>query len=159
MAIDTARRRRSAVHHGLPFLRTLPFPDTQVSVEDRYLVAGFYVGIIPTVPEQLDQLPNRSAESDTGTYQYDLSVFFSGANSYSIAPALEVGWSFDTNTGILEIDTDADGTFGPYTVTATNAAGNTDGNAFTVSVATSNIRLSTQGPMARIKMGLRYGRF
>lgn len=88
------------------------------------------------------QIPNQSAAFNSGTYQYDLSTYFSGATSYSIDPAVEAGWSFDTNTGILEIDTDAEGAFGAYTVTATNIRGNTDSNAFTISVLQSSDAIS-----------------
>jgi hypothetical protein len=88
-------------------------------------------------PILLDQIPNLSAGFDTGTHQFDLSDYFSGATSYAIDPAVETGWTFNTSTGALEIDTDDEGTFGPYTITATNDEGNTDGNAFTVKVAVS----------------------
>jgi hypothetical protein len=75
---------------------------------------------------------------DTGSHEYDLSPYFIGADTYAIAPALESGWSFDTNTGVLVIDTDAIGQFGPYTVTASNAFGDTPSNAFDVEVAVKN---------------------
>lgn len=90
-----------------------------------------------TTPILLDQIPNVSAGSATGTHAYDLAQYFVGATSYAIAPALETGWSFDTGTGLFTIDTDANGTFGPYTVTATNASGDTASNPFTVKVAVS----------------------
>lgn len=75
---------------------------------------------------------------NTGEFTYDLSPYFIGADSYSISPAVETGWSFDTNTGVLVIDTDAIGNFGPYTVTATNAFGTADSNAFDVEIAVKN---------------------
>lgn len=75
---------------------------------------------------------------NTGTWTYDLSPYFLDADSYSISPALESGWSFDTNTGVLIIDTDAIGLFGPFTVTATNANGSTPSNAFDVEIAVKN---------------------
>jgi hypothetical protein len=75
-----------------------------------------------------------SETEGTGTHQYDLSGYFTGADSYSIAPALEAGWSFNTLTAVLEIDTDAVGIFGPFVVTATNASGTDDSNGFTVTV-------------------------
>jgi hypothetical protein len=86
-------------------------------------------------PVLLGQIPNLSALFDSGTHQYDLSVYFSDATTYAIDPAVETGWSFDTNTGVLEIDTDDEDTFGPFVVTATNANGGTDSNAFTVRVS------------------------
>lgn len=72
---------------------------------------------------------------DTGNYTYELGSYFIGADSYAIAPAVESGWTFNTSTGQLVIDTDAMGAFGPYTVTASNAFGDTPSNAFDVEVA------------------------
>jgi hypothetical protein len=86
-------------------------------------------------PILLGQIPNLSAGFDTGTHQYELGAYFSGATSYAIDPPVETGWTFNTTTGQLEIDTDAEATFGPYVVTATNANGDTDSNAFTVRVS------------------------
>lgn len=106
--------------------------------EIRQVVARGYFASALT-PIQVEQLPNIAAGAATGAHAYDLSVYFTGETSFSIAPAVEVGWSFDVNTGILTIDTDANGTFGPYTVTATNGAGNTDSNTFTVKVAESTV--------------------
>lgn len=80
-------------------------------------------------------IPDIFERKDTGSHQYDLSPYFIGADTYAIAPAVETGWSFDTNTGVLTIDTDALGLFGPYTVTASNAFGDTPSNAFDVEVA------------------------
>jgi hypothetical protein len=88
----------------------------------------------PQVPVLLGSIPNLSAAYDSGTHQYDLSVYFNGATSYAIDPAVEAGWSFNTGTGVLTIDTDAESTFGPYTVTATNDNGDRESNEFTVSV-------------------------
>lgn len=92
-------------------------------------------GPAPQPPTLLGQIPNLSAVFDSGTHQYDLSDYFANADTYAIDPAVETGWSFDTNTGILEIDTDDEDTFGPFTVTATNANGDTESNAFTVRVS------------------------
>ena len=119
---------------------TLSFPDGSVDTEDRYALLGLYSGNIGAAPEFIGPIGNISAVSASGAHEYDLAFYFSGATSYAIAPALETGWSFDTNTGLFTIDTDADGTFGPYTVTATNASGNTDSNTFTVKVAVGTVR-------------------
>jgi hypothetical protein len=86
-------------------------------------------------PVLVGQLPNISAAFNSSTHQYDLGFYFSGATSYAISPAIEPGWSFNTSSGLLTIDTDDANTFGPYTVTATNANGSTPGNAFTVKVS------------------------
>jgi hypothetical protein len=138
MSLDTALRRGSAVHVGMPWRTFLPFPDGTIATEDRYAVAGYYSGLTATVPVLMEQIANIAVGFDTGTHQYNLSLAFTGATSYAIAPAVETGWSFDVNTGVLEIDTDDAGTFGTYVVTASNAAGDTDSNAFTVSVLVSS---------------------
>ena len=102
--------------------------------EIRQVVArGFFSSAL--TPIQVEQLPNIAAVAATGAHAYDLSDYFTGETSFSIAPAVEAGWTFNTSTGVLTIDTDANGTFGPYTVTATNAEGDTAGNAFTVKVS------------------------
>lgn len=96
--------------------------------------------ITPSVagsPIQLNAIPSTADLFNTGTHAYDLSLYFSGATSYSISPAVEPGWTFVTGTGVLTIDTDANGIFGPYTVTATNPVGSKASNIFTVTVATS----------------------
>lgn len=67
--------------------------------------------------------------------QFELALVFSGAGmSYSISPAVEAEASFNTSTGVLTWNPLNAGTFGPYTVTATNANGSTDSDAFTVTV-------------------------
>lgn len=83
-------------------------------------------------------IQNIFQRQNTGTFSYSLGSYFAGADSYAIDPAVETGWTFDTNTGVLVIDTDAIGNFGPFTVTATNASGDTDSNAFYVEVAVAN---------------------
>jgi hypothetical protein len=65
---------------------------------------------------------------------YDLGDYFTGATSYSIAPAIEPDWFFNTSTGVLSITTYTADLFGPFTVTATNDTGSTDSNAFNVNV-------------------------
>jgi hypothetical protein len=103
-------------------------------------IARMHFGQLAALPVALGALPNISAGYNTGTHQYELGDYFSGATSYAIAPAVEAGWTFNTGTGQLEIDTDAEATFGPYTITASNANGDTDSNAFSVKVGTSTIR-------------------
>lgn len=102
----------------------------------QVVLRGFFDSAV--APVLVDQVPNISAGFDTGTHDYDLSIYATGETSYAIAPALEVGWGFDTGTGVLTIDTDDEGTFGPYTVTYTNTAGNTDSNTFTVKVSAAS---------------------
>lgn len=95
-----------------------------VGMSGGAIAAPIFAGTIPNILKALN----------SGTYQFDLSTYFTGATSYSIAPVVEAGWSFDTNTAVLVIDTDAAGTFGPYVVTGTNASGTSDSNGFTVRV-------------------------
>jgi hypothetical protein len=139
MALDTAHRRLSAVNAFCPWRGQLPIPDGSVDVEDRYALGLAYGGIVSATPEFHGPLGNISAGFDTGSHEYDLSVYFSGATSYAIDPAIETGWAFDTGSALLTIDTDDEATFGPYTVTATNASGDTDSNAFTVKVSVSGV--------------------
>lgn len=134
MALDNRNRRASAITPSLPWRGMWPLPDGTLASEERYLMGGMYAGLIATPPVVLDVIGNISAKSNTGTFQYDFSDRFSGETSYSISPALEIGWSFNTSLGVLTIDTDADGTFGPYTVTASNGAGSVASNGFTVKV-------------------------
>ena len=66
---------------------------------------------------------------------FELGAIFTGAGiTYSIAPAVEAEASFNTSTGVLTWNPLNDGTFGPYTVTATNTSGATDSDAFEVVV-------------------------
>lgn len=106
--------------------------------EIRQIVArGYFASSV--VPIQVEQLPNLAAGSATGSHAYDLSGYFTGETSFSIDPAVEIGWTFNTATGVLTFDTDADGTFGPYTVTAINGTGSTPGNTFTVKVSAATV--------------------
>jgi hypothetical protein len=85
-------------------------------------------------PFALGSIPNQRERQNSGTHELNVSAYFANADTYAIAPAVETGWSFNTNTGVLTFDTDALGTFGSYIVTATNANGDTPSNAFTVQV-------------------------
>jgi len=96
---------------------------------------GSFAGKVAAPPVFSGTIANISEDFDTGTYQYDISTYFTGATSYSIAPSVEAGWSFNTSTGVLTIDTDDQNTFGSYVVTGTNAGGDTDSNAFFVTVS------------------------
>lgn len=88
-------------------------------------------------------IPNLSYNFDSGTHATDLSLYFTGATSYSISPSLESGWSFTSS--VLTVDTDDVGTFGPYTVTGTNAGGDTASNAFSVTVSAVEAETYTGG--------------
>lgn len=145
MAVDTALRRLSIISVGNAGRGLLFYPDASVDTEDRYSRVGLYSGNISATPEFRGPVGNIAATFDTGEHAYNLSLYFSGATSYAIAPSLEAGWSFDTDSGLLTIDTDDEDTFGPYTVTATNASGDTVSNAFTVKVAVSAVPLHPSG--------------
>ncbi len=44
MAIDTPNKRSSAIHVGLPWRRSMPIPDGEVSTDDQYHFLGMYLG-------------------------------------------------------------------------------------------------------------------
>lgn len=79
-------------------------------------------------------IPNLSYTQNSGTSTYNASTLFTGAASYSIAPAPDSGISFNTGTGVISVDTTvlSIGTHGPYVVTGTNANGSTASNPFTI---------------------------
>jgi hypothetical protein len=139
MALDTARRRKSAIYLTLPFRSVLPSPDGNVETEDRYNIAGQYSGLVASAPEFDGPIPAILIVENNGSQNYDLGAYFSGATSYSIDPAVEASWAFDAGTGLLTIDTDTSsaGNYGPYTVTGTNSAGSINSNAFAVTIATA----------------------
>ena len=104
--------------------------------QKQQLING-YPGVLwqGALPVFTGTVPDFSETFDTGTFQFDIGAYFTGADSYAIAPSVEVGWNFNTSTGVLTIDTDDAQTFGDYVVTATNAGGDTDTNAFGVIVS------------------------
>lgn len=114
-----------------------PFPAFQQGAAPPYLLAN---------------IPNLRERLNTGTHQLDVSQYFLGADTYAISPSIEAGWSFDTNTGLLTVDTDAVGNFGPFTITATNAEGDTDSNAFSVEI----YAVLSEGGSAKRKHRKRY---
>ncbi len=93
-----------------------------------------FAGKLPSPPVFTGTIPDISVTESTGTYTYDLSTYFAGATSYSISPAIEAGWTFNTTTAELVIDTDDTNAFGPYTVTGTNTGGTAASNGFDVEV-------------------------
>jgi hypothetical protein len=108
-------------------------------------------GSVSLTPDLLGPIPNLFAGLDSGTRTFGLGTYFSGGTSYAIDPAVEAGWSFNTSTAQLDVETDVEGTFGPYTITATNAEGDTESNAFSVIVFDSESRMVKMG----ISTGLR----
>jgi len=101
------------------------FGDIETYISSASITLPVFSGIIPDI----------SHTFDTDTHDYDIAAYFTGATSYSIAPAVEAGWTFNTSTGLLTIDTDDAQAFGDYVVTGTNAGGDTDSNAFSITVA------------------------
>lgn len=85
-------------------------------------------------PTQLNPIPDISVTDVQASYTFNLATYFSGATSYSISPPVEAGWSFSAS-GVLTIDTDALGTFGPFAVTAFNGTGSIASNTFAINVA------------------------
>lgn len=153
MALDTRLRRGSSVFVGMPWRTFIPKPDGAISTEDRYALGWMYSGIIATAPTLVANIPEIAVPFDTGAYEFNLSLYFEGATSYAIDPAVETGWDFDTATGILTIDTDVADSFGPYTVTASNANGDADSNAFGVYVTESS-GVRSQGLHLQLSIGL-----
>lgn len=96
----------------------------------------------PSPPVFSGTIPDITVGENTGSHVYQLGGYFTGATSYSIAPAVETGWAFDTVTGDLTIDTDDAAVFGPYVVTGTNAGGSDDSNGFTVTVTPAPVQSS-----------------
>jgi hypothetical protein len=132
---------------GAPFSQTdWPNPIRRVDSNSlRICINGVQLQPQAQPPVATGTIPNIFQRQDTGTFAYDLSVYFSGATSYAIAPAIEAGWTFDVLTAVLVIDTDAIAVFGPFTVTATNASGDTPSNAFTVEVAATVVDSTVTG--------------
>lgn len=109
----------------------------------QIMLDGFFDSAV--APVLVDQVPNFSARFDSGAHVFQIEGYFTGETSFALDPPVETGWSFDTDTGELTIDTDDDGIFGPYIVTATNTAGSTDSNPFTVKVSDASIPLYGDG--------------
>lgn len=86
-------------------------------------------------PTQSSPIDDISVTDVQPSYTYELGSHFHGATSYSISPPTEAGWSFNTSTAQLIIDTDALGAFGPFAITAFNGTGSIASNQFTVTVA------------------------
>ena len=106
---------------------------TQLQSPEDIVLRGLTAGAV-AAPVFSGSIDNISVNENSGTYQYDYSSHFSDATSYSIAPAVEAGWSFNTSTCILEVDSNVVGVFGSYVITGTNVSGSDDSNAFTVTV-------------------------
>lgn len=87
-------------------------------------------------PTQLAPIPDIDVTDVQASYTYTLGSYFSGASSFSISPSGATGWSFSTTTGVLTIDTDVLGLYGPFAITAFNGSGSIASNTFTINVRT-----------------------
>jgi hypothetical protein len=111
-------------------------------------LGGDYSNKAASPPVFTGTIPDITGTEGDADIITDLSTYFSGATSYSIAPTVEAGWDFDTSTGILTVDTDDVNTFGTYVVTGTNAAGSDDSNAFSVIISAATVDAGGQrGPI------------
>jgi len=104
--------------------------------------AGSFAGKAASPPVFAGTIPTIAANEGDSDIVTDLSGYFTGETSYSISPAVEVGWNFDTVTGILTVDTDVVGTFGTYVVTGTNASGSDASNMFNVIISAASTSVS-----------------
>ena len=98
------------------------------------VLSGYIPGIETDPPVFTGTIPDITGSVGDSDIVTDLSAYFTGATSYSINPTVEAGWSFNTGTGVLTVDTDFGVSFGPYVITATNGIGDTNSNNFTVSI-------------------------
>lgn len=123
---------------GLP---ALSFVHTEVRIPLPYNVSLTQfqpiMKALLSAPLFVTNIPNASYTKNTGVQQFNISVYFLQAASYSVSPALDAGITLNTSTGIISVDTVAatSGSHGPYTITATNVNGNISSNAFTISLS------------------------
>ena len=141
MSIDSAFKRVAMLSvAGAPVVYGhLPVVTGDIPAIERAQLLHLYGGNAfqgVAAPVFSGTIPNITGDEGDADIVTDLSAYFSDATSYSIAPAVEAGWNFDTITGILTVDTDEVNSFGPYTVTGTNASGSDDSNAFSVIIST-----------------------
>jgi len=95
-------------------------------------------------PTFVQGIPNLAYNINNGVQTYDTSFAFAGTvTSYTIAPALDTGFSFNSVTGVLTVNTAVASvaTHGPYTIIASNGNGNTSSNAFTILISAGNYKV------------------
>lgn len=133
MALDSRQKRAAVAGVARPWYRN-PHP-SGMNANQRASVGQVYPVALFTQPAPVftGTIDNISEIYDSGSYMYDFTAYFTFATSYAISPDLESGWSFAA--GVLTIDTDGLGNFGPFTVTGINSSGQTDSNIFTIQVA------------------------
>lgn len=96
-------------------------------------------------------IPDISLTEGAAGATYDLSTYFTSATSYSIAPAVEAGWTFNTSTGVLTVDPLVAGVYGGYVVTGTNGVGSTNSNSFTATVVAATSAGGSSDPPRKRK--------
>lgn len=112
------------------------------------------------VPSFLGNTPNLSYSANTGIQVFSAGLLWSGATSFSIAPATDAGITFSTVTGAISTDTAVASiaTHGPYIITATNTNGSRAGNSFTITITSGNYHVD--GPRvtkSTTALGTTYG--
>lgn len=137
----------------LLFVQAVRPPGSSLDVGYSVISARFAVRRNPPAAEWIEpqrsllskpivtaSIPNLAYITNSGIQTYNASTAFSGATSYSIAPAPDAGITFNTVSGVITTDTGVASvaTHGPYTITATNANGSVASNAFTISVSAGN---------------------
>ena len=141
MAINTAARRYSILNFGRTPVFPLFIPDGSVDDGDRLHLLNLYSGIAlsavtpPVFSGDLSDLNIVTSREKI----VDYSGYFSDATSYSISPAVEAGWSFNTSTGILTVTESDVSRYGSYVITGTNAGGSDDSNAFYIHVRAASV--------------------
>lgn len=133
MALDSRQKRAAVIGTARAWYRN-PHPSS-MNASQRAAVGQVYPVALFTQPAPIfsGTISNISELYDSGSYMYDFTTYYTYATSYAISPDLETGWSF--SAGILTIDTDGLGNFGPFTVTGINSVGQVDSNSLTVQVA------------------------
>lgn len=141
MAVDTAAKRFSMMNFGTQPIHPLFIPDGSINDGDKYHLLTLYSGIslsAVTAPVFSGNLSDLDISAGT-TKTVDYSSYFSDATSYSISPAVESGWSFNTSTGILTVLETTVSQYGSYVITGTNAGGSADSNAFYINVRAASV--------------------
>lgn len=134
-----ASNRASAFNYCNAWDSLLPPVDGEISAKDRQHLWGAYSAYTLSIaaPTFTGTIDDISLELNADPQVYDYSSYFTDATSYSISPAVPASWNFDTSTCILTVTPDEVGTYGDFTITATNVTDSVSSNAFTVTVTES----------------------
>jgi hypothetical protein len=99
-----------------------------------------------SAPVFFGPVSNITVTVDVAMASVDLSVYFTGATSYSIAGTLPAGVTLNTSTGVLSGTPTETGTFAGLVVTGTNASGSTDSGSFSLICAAAGGRAKFEVP-------------